>query len=95
MHVDDFIDNPASNDYAAFVLNYFRMAAICHVRWDKYMAENKLFCTYGGHRFRVTGASRLVCCSQSTKALAVSLLFTSIPQCARPTVIFANKFKTN
>lgn len=58
-HVHDFIDDPGSDDYAAWVLNHFRLPAILKARFMKFMGKRELFCTYDGKRFRVIGASRL------------------------------------
>jgi hypothetical protein len=59
-HVDEFIyDSFGKDAYARWVLLYFRLPA--HLKGDFYefMKDNKLFCTYEGRRYRVTGASRL------------------------------------
>lgn len=55
-HVDDFIDDPKSDAYAARWLGLFRRPAI-----DKIDSRNsdKLFATYEGRRYRVTGCSRM------------------------------------
>lgn len=54
-HVDDFIDDPTSDKYAASWFESFRRPAV-------YKLENpdrrKLFATYRGLRYRVTGCSR-------------------------------------
>ncbi len=52
-HADD------ANPYAQWVLMHFRLPAVQQLRWSKFMAEHKLFCTYENKRWRVTGASRL------------------------------------
>lgn len=44
--------------YARWVLNHFRLSAICRGDFDPLMKDNKLFATYEGERYRVTGASR-------------------------------------
>ncbi len=64
VHVDDFIDGHDGDPYARFVLNYFRLNAICNLDFRPFMEEHQLFCTYKGcawpaGRYRVTGASRL------------------------------------
>lgn len=59
VHVDDFIDNYQSDPYARFVLNYFRLSAALHIACEPFMRDNKLFCSWGESRYRVTGASRL------------------------------------
>jgi hypothetical protein len=55
-HVDDFLDDPTSDPYAAQWLELFRRPAI-----DKMRAPNKekLFATYEGRRYRVIGCSQL------------------------------------
>lgn len=58
-HVDDFINDMKSDAYAAWVLDHFRKNALLRLRFDKFMKDHKLFCTYNGKRYRVTGASRL------------------------------------
>lgn len=67
VHVDDFIDNYREPAYARFVLNYFRLNAVCMNAFWPFMEEHKLFCTYKdtigegkqAGRYRVTGASRM------------------------------------
>jgi hypothetical protein len=58
-HVDDFIDDCDTDEYAAFVLDWFRRPAIAHARFGKWMAQFRLFCTFEGARYRCTGASRM------------------------------------
>lgn len=59
-HVDDFIDNNIGNEtYARFMLNFFRMPAILNMDFGKFLQEKKLFATFEGQRYRVTGASRM------------------------------------
>lgn len=66
-HVDDFIDygsmkgegNPKNEKYARWVLNHFRLSAICKNDFDEFMKDHKLFCQFRGKQYRVTGASRL------------------------------------
>lgn len=55
-HVDDFIDDPSSDAYAASWFESFRRPAV-----DKMDAPDhrKLFATWHGRRYRVTGCSRL------------------------------------
>lgn len=59
VHVDDFIDNYRADPYARFVLDYFRRSAVSLHAFRPWMKAHKLFCTYKGIRYRVTGASRL------------------------------------
>lgn len=55
-HVDDFLDDPTPDPYAASWLEAFRRPA-----WDKIKEPDtrKLFATWQGKRWRVTGCSRL------------------------------------
>lgn len=55
-HVDDFIDDPTSDRYAASWFEAFRRPAIDKMRVPD---KRKLFATYEGQRYRVTGCSRL------------------------------------
>jgi hypothetical protein len=64
IHVDDWIDHSSFNQsegckYARWFLNLARLAATLQSDWDKYIERYKLFCTYKGIRYRVTGASRM------------------------------------
>lgn len=56
MHVDDFIDDTATDRYAASWFESYRRPAIDKARKPD---ERKLFATYEGKRYRVTGCSRL------------------------------------
>ena len=65
-HVDEFIsfgtslvDRPENEDYARWVLNHFRLSAMCKNAFDEFMRDSKLFCEYKDKKYRVTGASRL------------------------------------
>ena len=58
-HIDDFIEDLESDAYAAFVFNHFRLPAVLKCRFWPFMREHRLFCTYEGKRWRVTGASRM------------------------------------
>lgn len=58
-HVDDFIDDFKTDPYASFVLSMFRFPAVLQNKTRAITAGYRLFCTYGGVRFRCTGASRL------------------------------------
>lgn len=63
LHVDDFIgyfmDDNISNNYARFFLYQARMAAVFQSMWMPFIQQFRLFCTYNGKRYRVTGASRM------------------------------------
>lgn len=55
-HVDDFIDDPTSDPYAAKWLGLFRRPALDRIRAPNH---EKLFATYEGSRYRVIGCSRM------------------------------------
>ena len=60
MHIDDFIDYHFGKDnYARWVLHYFRLPAALKIDFEKFMKDYKLFCTWEGKRYRCTGASRI------------------------------------
>lgn len=54
-HVDDFIDDPSSNAYAASWFESHRRPAVDQLEKPD---TRKLFATYRGRRYRVTGCSR-------------------------------------
>lgn len=56
--VCDVIDNP-SLGYAHFMFWHFRAPAWVKMAHRPYMKDRRLFVTYEGKRYRVTGASRL------------------------------------
>jgi hypothetical protein len=59
-HVDDWIDNYSHEEnYARFVLFHMRLNAVFQSYFRPWMKQFKLFCTYQGERYRVTGASRM------------------------------------
>lgn len=61
-HVDDFVSFPPNDEagrYAAFCFLLFRLPAVMKMAFQKWIDQYKLFCTYDGKRYRVTGASRL------------------------------------
>lgn len=62
MHVDEFIDSRPKDDgtnYAAFCFLLFRLPAMLQNKFSKFTKEHRLFSTYDGVRYRVTGASRM------------------------------------
>ena len=60
MHIDDFIDGGFNkNKYARWVFNHFRLPAALQMDFAEFMEGHKLFCTWHGARYRVTGASRM------------------------------------
>jgi hypothetical protein len=56
--VDDFVDDYKADPYARWMLMLFRLPATLQILARKYIFT-RLFCTYAGRRFRVTGASRI------------------------------------
>ncbi len=63
-HVDSFIwrgyatgEMDAATQRAKFILMMFRLPAAQYANWNT-LVDTKLFCTYKGVRYRVTGASR-------------------------------------
>ncbi len=62
-HVDDFIDAPSFDSdrerYAKWVLHLFRLPASLKITFQDYISQYKLFGTYKGNKYRITGASRL------------------------------------
>lgn len=64
-HVDDWVDRPVMGEgkrgeaYAKFFFLLHRTPAWMQYAFDEWIAPHKLFCTYEGKRWRVTGASRL------------------------------------
>lgn len=58
MHIDDFVDDRSQDPYARWMFLHFRLPAILQILAREFIAT-KLFCTYEGDRYRVTGASRL------------------------------------
>lgn len=64
--IDEWLDQPtwegkctSGEAYARFVLEYFRYPAWKISLYKAFMVGHKLFCTYAGTTYRVTGASRL------------------------------------
>ena len=63
-HVDEFIDNSYSGRsksvrYARFVLLLMRLPTPLSLDFAEWTEQFKLFCTYKGKTYRVTGCSRL------------------------------------
>ncbi len=84
VHVDDFIDDHTENAYARFVLDYFRRSAVALEDFRPFMEQHKLFCSYVGERFRVTGASRLgdICLSRDFERETGYELRVSVDLCS-------------
>jgi len=60
VHVDDFIyQGPREEKYARWVLLHMRLPAVNQIDFHTFMKDHKLFCSYKGTRYRVTGASRM------------------------------------
>ena len=57
--MDDFIEDRAGDAYARWMFAHFRLPAALRLAFDPFMEGRRLFCTWQGRRFRVTGASRL------------------------------------
>ncbi len=55
-HVDDFIDDPTTDRYAASWFEAFRRPAITKAREPD---KRKLYATYEGQRYLVNGCSRM------------------------------------
>ena len=59
-HVDEFIwHGYGANSYARWFLMLHRLPAANKFDWDEMIKPFKLFATWKGQRYRVTGASRL------------------------------------
>lgn len=67
MHIDDWLDRSpiffdADNkilNYVHFFFMYKRFAAVYQMAYKPFMAQYRLFVTYEGKRYQVTGASRM------------------------------------
>lgn len=62
MHVDDFIDSHYGKDkykYARWWFSLFRLPAVLKADFAEWTSQYRLYCDYGGKRFRVTGCSRM------------------------------------
>lgn len=60
LHVDEFIDDFLHPEkYARWFLFLKRLPAALQTDFHEFIQPFKLFCTYQGVRYRVTGASRL------------------------------------
>lgn len=64
-HIDDWIDDTWSRrkdkgeTYAAFFFNLHRLPASHQECFREHIGQFKLFCTFEGKRWRVTGCSRM------------------------------------
>ena len=58
-HVDDFVDDYEGPKYPRWFFFLHRLPAHLKACFHEYIAPNKLFCTFNGQRWRVTGASRM------------------------------------
>lgn len=64
-HIDDWVDRfdtgsqTENEKYARWFFFLHRLAAVYKADWAKQIKQYKLFCTYNGKRYRVTGASRM------------------------------------
>lgn len=61
-HVNEFIDDILKNSkgecYARFFFLIHRLGAVLQGQFGEWTDQFKLFCTFEGKRYRVTGASR-------------------------------------
>jgi hypothetical protein len=63
-HVDDWLaaisvtEEPATVNYARFVLNYMSLSASTQRHYRLWMAKYRLYALYNGQWFEVTGCSR-------------------------------------
>jgi hypothetical protein len=57
LHIDDYLVSPNADPVAKRFFDEARKPA--YLKNYEWMKENPLFCTYGGQRYRCTGASRL------------------------------------
>jgi hypothetical protein len=63
-HVDDFVGasfahSSESERYARFFFLLARLPSALSIDFHPWIRQHKLFCTYEGKRYRVTGASRM------------------------------------
>ena len=61
-HVDRWLDTPSidpQENYAKFIIDYFRLPAWKQSAFKGYLMSYKLFCTYESVVYRCTGASRI------------------------------------
>lgn len=59
MHIDDWIDDPESDPYAALFFDIHRRNSTWKLKFKKGIDKLKLFCDFDGERWKVTGCSRL------------------------------------
>jgi hypothetical protein len=63
LHVDDFIDDFSKNTpelkYARWFFMLHRLPSNLVVDFQALISPYRLFCTYAGKRYRVTGASQM------------------------------------
>lgn len=58
-HVDMFVDDYTEDKYARWFLFLHRLPATLQADFAEWIAPHKLFASWNGIRYRVTGASRL------------------------------------
>lgn len=63
-HIDDWIEQVAmfgtdEEKRAAFFFHLKRLPAVMQMAFEPEIKQVRLFCTYCGNRYRVTGASRM------------------------------------
>ena len=58
-HIDDWVGDYEQDKYARWFLFLKRLSAVMQADFEEWIAPFKLFATWKGKRYRVTGASRL------------------------------------
>ena len=58
MHVDDFVEDFETDKYVSWFFFLHRLPAVLQAKFREELQKYRLFCTYKGKRYRVTGASR-------------------------------------
>ena len=59
MHVDEFIDDPNTDNAASWFLMLHRLPAILKCKFESYLKKYSLRCKYEGGKWHIIGASRL------------------------------------
>ena len=59
VHIEDWIEDTSNDSYARFMFNHFRLRAALVFDFNPFVKPRKLFGTYQGERFRITGASSM------------------------------------
>jgi hypothetical protein len=59
MHVDEFIDDHKTDNYASWFFALHRYPAMLQMKFGEYIAKYQLYCDYKESRYRVVGCSRM------------------------------------